>query len=124
MSEEREQYVTAPAALDLDAIERRANAATPGPWLIISAGDDTEGVIAVPDPEYSDTGYYYICVTYLSTARNDVFIAAARTDVPALVAEVRRIRGDIERIGRERDQMIAANVELQQRLSRLEDDLK
>lgn len=34
------------------------------------------------------------------------------------------LRADIERIGHERDQMIAANVELQERLSRLEDDCK
>lgn len=39
-------------------------------------------------------------------------------------AECVKLRADIERIGRERDQMIAANVELQERLSRLEDDLK
>lgn len=38
--------------------------------------------------------------------------------------KVKHLRADIERIGRERDQMIAANVELQERLSRLEDDGK
>ena len=90
------------------------------------------------------------------------FINAARNDVPALIAEVRRLRdlvaeleemkvvaarvdqswrrnycdcvnerdaaedeakklrANIQRIGRERDQMIAANVELQVRLSAYE----
>lgn len=37
-------------------------------------------------------------------------------------AECVRLSAEIERIGRERDQMVAANVELQERLSRLEDD--
>lgn len=44
-----------------------------------------------------------------------------------LRVEIERLRADIEHIGRERDQMIAANVELQERLSqlsRLDDDLK
>ena len=38
--------------------------------------------------------------------------------------QVKMLRADIERIGRERDQMVAANVELQERLSKLEDDGK
>lgn len=41
-----------------------------------------------------------------------------------LVAEVVKLCADVERIGHERDQMVAANVELQERLSRLEDDQK
>lgn len=80
------------------------------------------------------------------------FEPCARVDVRELVAEVRRLqanaellraekelqqpaldaqvvqidllRADLERIGHERDQMVAANVELQDRLSRLEDDRK
>ena len=38
--------------------------------------------------------------------------------------EAKKLRANIQRIGRERDQMIAANVELQERLSALEDDGK
>ena len=45
-----------PFDLDLDAIEARANAATPGPWIVSQA---------------------------------------ARTDVPALVAEIRRLRSEV-----------------------------
>ena len=47
-----------------------------------------------------------------------------RSTFAALMADVRTFRADIERIGRERDQMVAANVELQERLSRMEDDGK
>jgi hypothetical protein len=48
---------------ELKAIEKRVNAATPGPW--------TTGAGKIQDR---------------------TFIAAARTDVPTLVAEVRRMR--------------------------------
>lgn len=44
-----------------------------------------------------------------------------------LNARIVKLNNDIERIGHERDQMISANVDLQERLSRLthlEDDLK
>lgn len=40
------------------------------------------------------------------------------------IDETQKLRSDVERIGHERDQMVAANMELQERLSRLEDDLK
>lgn len=43
---------------------------------------------------------------------------------PLLPTEITRLRADIERIGHERDQMVSANVELQTRLSALEDDGK
>ena len=39
-------------------------------------------------------------------------------------AEIIKLRADIQRIGHERDKMVAANVGLQERLSALEDDGK
>jgi hypothetical protein len=44
--------------------------------------------------------------------------------VEAIDIENDQLRADISRIGHERDDMIRANVELQERLSALEDDLK
>ena len=58
--------------MNLDEIEARANAATPGPWR--------EGS--------SD----------LYSVRNAAFIAAARTDVPALIARVRELEAECERL--------------------------
>lgn len=77
--------------LNLDAIEARANAATPGPWEpyftvhghphVVRAGQSIWGVIVSISPD--DYG------------RADCeFLAAARSDVPALVAEVRRLRAE------------------------------
>jgi hypothetical protein len=64
---------------ELQAIEARAAAATLGPWFGQSTGIYGNGFQLVgraPD-----------------TAATDLeFIAAARTDIPALVAEVRRLR--------------------------------
>lgn len=78
----------------LAAIEARANAATPGPWTIGEkfrealidgrpAGDACPIVCAAPANEQ---GYAWW------KSGNAAFIAAAREDVPALVAEVRRLR--------------------------------
>jgi hypothetical protein len=71
--------------LDLGAIEARAAAATPGPW---EAKRDGEGgsLVRMPDGDSAR-------VTGVDDA---IFIANARTDVPALVAAVR-----------ERDEQIA-----------------
>lgn len=87
-----------PEPLDLDAIETRANAATPGPW-----------------EEHADYGphfYAYLRGPYLrgvgtlnfgegeEADADREFVKHAREDVPALVAEVRRLRArvtDLER---------------------------
>lgn len=95
--------------LDLDAIEARANAATPGPWkrlpslsIDYAVESEVSKGCGVPDLMIDLSG---------DSARADAdFIAAARTDVPALVAEVRRLRVAIG-VGREgiieRDETIA-----------------
>jgi hypothetical protein len=85
--------MTAP---DLDAIEERANAATPGPWHVddedyaeaIYAADDVTTVIA--------GGRWGGEARVFETTEDARFIAHARTDVPALVAEVRRLRTELE----------------------------
>lgn len=87
-----------PTNPDLDTIEARANAATPGPWgshrdlagtYTIQArprstryGMETDGDIATLAAGRSDAESY----------ANARFIAHARTDVEELVAEVRQLR--------------------------------
>ncbi len=70
---------------ELDAIEARANAATPGPWL---PSLDTW------PPRRLDGSPRLSEITHsLGMFPGDMaFIAAARTDVPALIAEIRRLR--------------------------------
>ncbi|MFH8380672.1 hypothetical protein ACH4E7_06980 [Kitasatospora sp. NPDC018058] len=77
--------------LDLDAIQARADAATDGPWTV----DDSEieadiiaasGWIARTDSEFSED------------RANAEFIAAARTDVEQLLARVRELEAETERL--------------------------
>ena len=95
---------------ELAEIEARANAATPGPWCAstgrtydtttgkvahvehyVSRGDDDVGIAS--DVCDSRTGE--------QSEPNARFIAAARTDVPALVAEVRRLTAALDAARRE-----------------------
>jgi hypothetical protein len=79
---------------ELDEIEKRANAATPGSWTVghpdVESDDGrwVEGIMAANGNQIveTDSGYY-------PPRRMDAdFIAAAREDVPKLVAEVRRLQ--------------------------------
>lgn len=75
--------------LRLDEIEARANAATPGPWTVSEDYSDVVG------PEGDQLASYW---NPTSETRNGEFIAHARTDVPALVAEVRRLRDRVAEV--------------------------
>ena len=76
--------------LDLDAIEARAEAATPGPWRQTTSKRGYRDVLQTPD-SYGDRMIAKGC----PNADAD-FIAAARTDIPALVAELRAAREVVE----------------------------
>ena len=76
----------APVGLDLDAIEARAHAATPGPWR--PAGPDGDAVAQMGSARR------------IRSLEDAAFIAAARTDVPALLAEVRRLRASLDAMHR------------------------
>ena len=73
---------------ELDALKALADAATPGPWeevaesgewWITSASDETASLYVIPD-------------TGLMNQADVDFIAASRTAVPALLAEVERLQ--------------------------------
>ena len=76
---------------ELDAIAQRAEKATPGPWGEVAES----GEWWLSGPDIYDDAVMSTNDTEISQADVD-FIAAARTDVPALVAEVRRLRGKLE----------------------------
>jgi hypothetical protein len=104
---------------DLKAIERRSNAATPGPWYVRNLDDDwATSFIAVstkPDSEGNRADRWpawsgednvaatlvqspnpYVAIEDDRWHANAEFIAAARLDVPRLVSEVWRLRRLIE----------------------------
>lgn len=71
----------------LDAIDARASAATTGPWGL--AVDNNEHMIYTLDK----TAERWVSLVGSCLCPEDTrFIIAARTDVPALVAEIRRHR--------------------------------
>ena len=101
---------------ELDAIEARAKAATPGPWRVKEhALDLTDAGLAHSMPPTSNrevrtswvhgqakdtfpitpvwvSPFYSPSAHVRMSAHDATFVATARTDVPALVAEVRRLR--------------------------------
>jgi hypothetical protein len=81
------------APLDLEAIKERAAAATPGPWLPSMNG---EGVWS--DVIAGRAWANMVCRVWpaMKNVESDaVFIAEARADVPALVAECERLRASL-----------------------------
>ena len=79
---------------ELVQIESRAHAATPGPWKVCPDENDENTVPLVccgPEDEHGGP----VCCDPLTEA-DATFIAHARADVPALVAEVRRLRAERE----------------------------
>jgi hypothetical protein len=70
--------------LDLTAIRKRAESATEGPW----EWDESSNCIDAPGFE--------VCIDAMN--HDAEFIAHARQDVPALIAEVERLRESLEEI--------------------------
>jgi hypothetical protein len=71
--------------LDLQAIRKRAEAATEGPWEV--AGGHRDRVYAKRE---------CLSIAYDLFEEDAEFIAHAITDVPALIAEVERLRAELE----------------------------
>jgi hypothetical protein len=73
----------------LDEIEQRAKRATPGPWTsFIEGRDHTSGssFIRTAGDDIELAG---------ATIDDQDFIAHSRQDIPALIAEVRRLRNEL-----------------------------
>lgn len=74
---------------ELNDIRNRASRATPGPWQTVNEGKMTSSVTQSP-------GGYGKAITgwgrVLQWNADAEFIAHARTDVPALVEQVKRLR--------------------------------
>jgi len=85
----------------LAEIEARAEMATPGPWKSHDDARDPEITSGVTN-DYIDSPKMrlaYVWDTDRDYGRaNSAFIAHARTDIPALCAEVRRLQEVINRL--------------------------
>jgi hypothetical protein len=85
---------------ELRAMQQRADAASKGPWRSIIEDRDHECgsdfIQSGSDDEREDDMYVSRDTTRASDADLD-FIAAARQDVPRLIAEVKRLRDELGR---------------------------
>lgn len=100
---------------DIDAIEARANAATPGPWWVQPERQSEhsgllDAYIAYGTPGVGSETYDLYEAYNVDT--DYVFMAAARTDVPNLIAALRAsqaqsaaLLADVARLNAERDRM-------------------
>ena len=73
--------------LDLEAIKKRVEDALPGPWYAMFGNDVSA------DDEHGT--YRIACCDMPNAKANAAFITHAREDIPALIAEVERLRGII-----------------------------
>jgi hypothetical protein len=101
-----------PAEMDLAPIKAREAAATPGPWGHAYRPDGTTTVWHV-DPE---SGRLTVAEVrgWDRHAENAAFIAHARADVPALVAEVEQLRAErllLARLATPRAELSSAEIE-------------
>jgi len=92
-----------PAPLDLGAIRGRVEAATEGPWRTVDERGQKFALCADGTDLLVESEIGLICETDLDglneCAEPDAaFIAHARTDVPALLAEVERLRAVVEAV--------------------------
>ena len=85
--------------LNLDEMQARCDAATKGPWTFTREATTEENDIPCWVLE-SALGLPDVLCRYWATsfvgAKDAAFIAHARTDIPALIAEVRRLRREAQ----------------------------
>jgi len=86
--------------IELDAIEARAKAATKGPWEIQKHGG-VEALFAqtmVDDVPVHGLNLVYLSEPDWNWPANSAFIAASRSDVEVLVAELRAARAKLRAV--------------------------
>ena len=75
---------------DLDLMERRTEAAAPGPWISFVVGRDLEAGL-----NCIEVGYCAVMEVLGASVADQDFIANAREDLPRLIKEVRRLRAQM-----------------------------
>ena len=88
-------------ALDLEPIKERLAAATPGPWRVWTDPDPTKVRATAVETAWCHgdiEGDTELITDYLPTDADAEMIAHAPSDLAALVAEVERLRGQIDAV--------------------------
>jgi hypothetical protein len=81
---------------ELDAMQQRADAAVDGPWEAFVEGPDDAGSSCIFVCDDDEPEFYLSPQRYANSAAELQFIAASRQDVPRLIAEVRRLRRELD----------------------------
>jgi len=89
---------------EIEAIEQRAQKATPAPWEIGGTGDDafsvwTRGPLSSQDRHLFDSAKRFNVDDEEEQRANIVFAAHAREDVPALVRDLKEAREALRKYG-------------------------
>jgi hypothetical protein len=86
-------------------IEKRCNAATAGPWFHRQAGMEGHGQAYDWIADAEGVGRHSKIIVSRESVYGGTpdysFIAHARTDIPDLVSEVKRLRAELERLSNE-----------------------
>jgi hypothetical protein len=86
---------------ELRAIRERCEAATPGPWLHaerirLACIYQDQGIETFDCIDDVDSFVVFVGMAHSEQSRKDFdFIADARTDIPALLAEVERLQAEV-----------------------------
>jgi hypothetical protein len=90
--------------LDIDAIRARVEAATDGPWRFSNTTDTRgrKGEFRAPSPHNG-----FMLVGPWTNNADAEFIAHARTDLPAALDEITRLRAALDEATRHRDRLLA-----------------
>jgi hypothetical protein len=89
--------------LDRDAIRARVERATPAPWHRVGKSIHAEVPLSDDGPSTTKWNTTVVCSVGAwgggrPTEEDAEFIAHAREDVPALLAEIDRLRAEVERL--------------------------
>lgn len=115
---------TTGVALDLDRLEALAAAATEGPWRAGLNGGIALVVSRDFGPGRLPRQFRADCGHFDQDRADAAFIAEARTAVPALIADVRRLRALVEQQGAEVIETRGALVAVQREIGALAEELE
>jgi hypothetical protein len=91
---------------ELSALEGLCKMATPRPWYVTVTGEGKPCVSHAYEKDYHGLPVVVEGMIISQDGANLEFIAVARTAVPALIAEVRRLRGEMEKARRLRERLL------------------
>lgn len=91
-------------SIDLEAIRARAEEATQGPWKVMEQGNTVPSLQVVNEVLWENPKQIKVCSSISPKREADAdFIAHAREDIPALLAEVKRQAEKLAAVTAERD---------------------